>query len=97
MTITKTFIQKHIARDCEARNWDWEDTNENYEVLIERLKNKWNGWFDGVRVVEKTFDAETFIITTKAIKTFKRESHWDEDTHKWYTEYKYYTNADKEN
>jgi len=89
MTISKFFVQKHISSDCEARYWDWVDTDENYEILIERLKNKWNGWFDGVRIVEKTFDAETFIITTKTIKTFKRESHWDEDTHKWYTEYRY--------
>jgi len=97
MTITKTFTQKHIARDCEARNWDWVDTNENYEVLTKELRDKWNGWFDGVRVVEKTFDVETFIITTKAIKTFKRESYWDWDTNKWYTKYKYYIDTDKEN
>ena len=84
MTITKTFIQKHIATDCEARNWDWVDTNKTYEDLTKELKDKWNGWFDGVRVVEKIFDAETFTITIKVIKTTKREFNWD--THKWYVE-----------
>ena len=97
MTISKLFVQKHISCDCEARYWDWVDTNETFENLTKKLKDKWDGWFDGVRVVEKTFDAETFIITTKPIKSFKRESNWDENSRKWYTEYKYYADADKEN
>lgn len=72
MTITKTFTQMHIATDCEGRTWIWKDTDKNYEELAEELRTKWNGWFDGVRIVEKTFDEETFTITTTAIKTTER-------------------------
>jgi len=71
MAITKIFTQEHISNDCEARKWDWEDTEETYESLKEELK-KWNGWFDGVRVVEKIFNEETFTIETKVIKKATR-------------------------
>ena len=97
MTISKLFVQKHVSSDCEARSWNWVDTDEAFEDLTNKLKDKWDSWFDGVRVVEKTFDTETFIITTKPIKSLKRESHLNYNTHKWdteyrYTEYKDYTN-----
>lgn len=72
MTITKTFTQIHVSHDCEARSWNWEDTNNDYTTEAEELRTKWDGWFDGVRIVEKTFDDETFTITTKAIKTTMR-------------------------
>ena len=72
MTITKIFTQKEVAHDSEARNWEWEDTTENYEELAEELRTKWDGWFDAVRIVEKTFDDETFKITEKEIKITER-------------------------
>ncbi len=72
MTITKTFTQKYVSNDMEARHWNWEDTDKTYEELTKELAEKWNGWFDAVRIVEKTFDTETFKITIKVIKTTKR-------------------------
>ena len=71
MAITKIFVQKYISNDCEAREWEWKNTKETYENLKEELKN-WNGWFKGVRVVEKIFDEETFTIKTKVIKKATR-------------------------
>lgn len=70
--IKKTFVQKSVSYDCEARSWTWEDTNENYEDLKNLLMTEWNGWFDGVRIVEKIFDDETFTLTVKPIKTAYR-------------------------
>ena len=81
-TISKIFTQKHISNDCEAREWEWADTEETYEELAEKL-TKWDGWFDAVALVEKTFDPETFTITTKVIKTTKRTYtgfRWDGGT-----------------
>lgn len=72
MTITKNFTQKHVAIDCEGRNWEWVDTDKTYEELVGSLKTEW--YIDGVRTVEKTFHEDTFTITTKAIKTAR--SHW---------------------
>lgn len=80
-TIKKIFVQKNVSHDCEARNWVWEDTNENYEDLKNLLMTKWDSWFDGVRIVEKIFDDETFTITIKPIKTARRAYegfHWKE-------------------
>ena len=72
MTITKTFTQKLIAKDCEARYWEWVDTNEDYGTLANELATEWDGWFKAVRIVEKTFDDETFTITVKMIKMTER-------------------------
>lgn len=72
MTITKTFVQISVSNDCEARYWAWVDTNKTYEEEVKRLAKEWDGWFNGVRLVEKTFNEETFTITTKVIKTTER-------------------------
>ena len=80
MTITKTFTQMYVATDCEARHWEWKDTDNTYEALAEELRTEWDGWFDAVRIVEKIFDSETFTITVKVIKTTERaykDLHWD--------------------
>ena len=77
--IKRMFVQKRVATDCEARNWEWEDTKKTYEALKEKLTNEWDGWFDGVRVVEKVFDEETFTITENPIKMARRVYngfHW---------------------
>ena len=70
--ITKTFTQKHVSHDYEARYFSWEDTDKTYEELAEELRTEDDAWFDGVRVVEKTFDPETFVITVKTIKAIER-------------------------
>ena len=81
MTITKIFTEKRVSHDCEGRRWVWEGTTESYEELAEKLRTKWDGWFDAVAVVEKTFDDETFEITKKLIKMTKRtygdDYRWD--------------------
>ena len=66
MEIKKIFTQKEINHCGYARN-EWVDTEETYEELVEQLKVL-KGLFDGVRVVEKTFDTETFKITMKVLK-----------------------------
>ena len=81
--ITKIFVQEHISNDCEALHWKWIDTTKTYDELKDALTNKWNGWFDAVRVVEKTFDDETFTITEKVIKKAERtykDFHWVKGT-----------------
>lgn len=78
MTLTKTFTQKNVATDCEGRYFEWVDTKENYEDV----KNALNGFVDGVRVVEKTFDDETFEITIKVVKKAERKYDWDNREYK---------------
>lgn len=64
MKISKNFAQKHIALDCEGRYWDWVDVSEGYDFWLKKLNEGWDkGWFDGVRIVERTFDEDTFTIT----------------------------------
>lgn len=82
--ITKTFVEKYISMDCEARYWEWVQVDDNYEELVEKLTSCWNGWFSGVALVEKTFNPETFKITSKFIKSVKREWGWDEKNRKGY-------------
>lgn len=74
MTVSKIFVQKHVAMDMEGRDWDWIDTDETYEGLYADLvARKGIQWEDGVRLVEKTFDDHTFIITLKIIKQARYE------------------------
>ena len=80
MTISKIFTEKRISRDMEARNWQWRDTDESYEELAEKLRTEWDGWFDAVAVVEKTFNDETFGITEKLIKMTRRTY---DDNYRW--------------
>lgn len=73
MKITKEFVQTYVSNDCEARYWEWEDSKLTYEQEVQELKSKWNGWFDGVRLVEKIFDTDTFEIEIKVLKETERE------------------------
>ena len=77
MKISKIMVQVHHSRDTEARYWDWEDANGTYEELKKRLETKWDGWTDGVRLVEKTFDEGTFCVYTRVIKTTMRKRNWN--------------------
>ena len=80
-TITKTFTQKYISTDMEARYWDWIDSKESYEDAVARLGTKYDPWWSAVRIVEKTFDPETFTISTKVIKTTEALTHsWNNDS-----------------
>ena len=68
MKISKNFVQKYVSHDCEARDHEWEDTDKTYEELSANLWEDSNAWYTAVRVVEKTFDDETFKITEREIK-----------------------------
>lgn len=77
MIISKIFVEVRISNDDEGRDWSWETTTKTYEKAVENLKAKWDGWFNGVRLVEKSFDSDTFEITTRVIK----------ETHRTYKNY----------
>jgi len=71
MTISKNFVQKYTANDCEGRDYSWKDTEESYENLVEILKKGDTFYLKAARIVEKVFDSETFKIEVKTIKEFK--------------------------
>lgn len=73
MKFTKEFVQKFVSNDCEARYWAWVDSELTYEQEVQDLKVCWDGWFDGVRLVEKTFDTDTFKFEIKVLKETERE------------------------
>lgn len=71
MKIIKNFVQKYVSHDCEARDYEWENTDKSYEELSENLWENSSAWYTAVRIVEKTFDDETFKITEREIKITK--------------------------
>lgn len=71
--ITKNFVQVESADDCEGRYYSWKDIDMTYEEVVAKLDNFWTG----ARVVEKTFNPETFEITYKVLKETKRRYNWD--------------------
>lgn len=68
MTITKTFVQMNVSTDQEGRYWKWINVNKTYEEAVEAI----NGYADAARIVEKTFNDETFEITEKVLRVTKR-------------------------
>lgn len=81
--IIKTFVQNYVSHDCEAREYAWEDVNITYE---EAKANCNNAWCEGARVVEKTFNPETFKITTKVLKTWRKEQVGEKRYNREYVE-----------
>lgn len=71
--ITKTFVQVDSADDCEGRYYSWKDVDMTYEEVIARF----DGFWTGARVVEKTFNPETFEITYRVLKETNRKYNWD--------------------
>lgn len=67
--IVKNFVQNYESHDCEAREHEWVDVTLTYEEAKARCNN---AWCEGARMVEKTFDPETFKITTKVVKTWEK-------------------------
>ncbi len=72
MKIEKEFTQKYVQTDMEGKYWNWVDSDKTYEELVDSLKANALFWTEAVRLVVKTFDSETFEITTKVIKTTKK-------------------------
>lgn len=75
-TITKKFVQRYIAEDCEGRRYAWKDTEKTYEELKARYLENRDTYVDAIREVEKTFNAETFKITEKTIRMLKWTYNW---------------------
>jgi len=76
----KIFTEKCVCHDQEGRYWDWEKTEENYETLKNDLMTKWDGWFDGVRIVKYIFNPETFEIKREVIKYAMRKR---DENYRW--------------
>ena len=72
MTISRTFTQKCVSVDEEGREWVWKDTDGTYDEAVEELVAKYDGRFDAVRLIRKTFNSETFQITVDIFKETER-------------------------
>lgn len=63
--IVKIFVEMDVA-DFEGRRSAWETVDKTYEDAIIAMKD--NPFINAVRVVEKTFNPDTFKITYKVLK-----------------------------
>lgn len=75
--ITKTFIQ-YNEYDQDGRYAEWhnfKNQNITFEEAMEHLKKVYCGFYTKVRMIEKTFNPETFIITTKTLRV--AEGNWN--------------------
>lgn len=72
MKISRTYTQKCVSVDEEGREWVWKDTNGTYDEAVEELIAKYDGRFDAVRLIRKTFDSNTFQITVDILKEVER-------------------------
>lgn len=80
--ISRLFVKKYVANDCEARYPDWEDfPGVTYEEAVEKLYAHVNAWFKAVALVEKVFDPEAFEITEIVLK--KTTAYYNYDLRKW--------------
>lgn len=70
--ITKTFTEIYTL-DMEGRYGDWTTTNKTYEEAVKAFDN----YVTGARIVEKTFNPDTFEITTKVIREAKYVYDWE--------------------
>ena len=74
-TMKKNFVQGYFAEGCEATNPEWKDIKDSgtYEEEKEFFFEHTSPWYQGVRLVEKTFDPETFTVTVRVIKTVTKD------------------------
>lgn len=78
--VSKIFTEKLVGNIDGTKHF-WERTDEDYDELAKKLDTEWDGWFEGVRMVEETFDSDTFKISTRVIKVTERE--YDKKTWEW--------------
>lgn len=71
MKITKKFVEIYML-DMEGRRGEWMATDKTYEEEVALM----DGYRDKVRIVEKTFDDETFKITEKTLRLAEKEYDW---------------------
>ena len=72
MNITKTFTQIYRL-DMDGRYGEWYNTDKTYEEVVKEL----GCWVTGARVIEKTFNPDTFEITENVIKETETRYNWD--------------------
>ena len=65
--IKKNFVEIETSNMDGMKTW-WETAKGTYEENVKKMTEKYNAWFTAVREVEKTFNPETFEITTKEIR-----------------------------
>lgn len=70
--ITKNFVEIY-EMDTSGYNGEWVVTDKTYAAAIKML----DGWRDAARVVEKTFNPDTFEITTRVLR--KTEKDYEDD------------------
>ena len=76
--ITKIFVEIYVL-DIEGRNGKWKTTTMTYEEAVKKI----NPWLDAVRMIEKTFDPDTFTITTRVLRQTEKvyeKYHWTGQT-----------------
>lgn len=66
--ITKNFVEIYET-DTSGYNGEWVVTDKTYAAAIKML----DGWRDAVRVVEKTFNPDTFEITTRTLRKIEKD------------------------
>ena len=71
--MVKTFTMVYAPDDFEGRYSDWCNTKSTYEEAVKKLSTEENPWFSKVAIVEKTFDPETFTVSTKFLKVATRD------------------------
>ena len=83
--ITKNFVEIDLA-DMEGKRSDWTVVDMTYEEAVARLKD--DPFINAVRIVEKTFNPDTFKITNKVIRMMDKMIHFDFDKNEYITTYK---------
>lgn len=83
--ITKNFVEIDLA-DMEGKRSDWTVVDMTYEEAVARLKD--DPFINAVRIVEKTFNPDTFKITNKVIRMMDKMIHFDFDKKEYITTYK---------
>ena len=78
MTIKREFIQFEVPADIEGRRYEWIDTDKTFDEALMEVAKPYG--YRAMRVVVKTFNDETFKVTTRTIRhIYKRNGELWED------------------
>lgn len=67
MKCTHTFVEIEVSADCEGKTTAWVVTDHTFEEMAEIVSPYGFGPY-AVRIVLKTFDEDTFEITSKVLE-----------------------------
>ena len=70
--VTKRFVEVLVCEDMEGRHMKWVGTDKTYEEAVKELREVWLCGYHEVRLVDKTFNPETFEITEEVVKLAER-------------------------